>query len=213
MRPQKKSTWNFLSSRDSYVLHLAIVFWCVSAFIQGKLAGNLVPVIGHHVINAELRSSLFSGFGQQDYVAVQRGLQAMQQKKNFQVGGIHAFVIMRATAIDVSIFDDGGERIYSPLVAFYANDIQVPHQQQRLFLSISFEPGDQISPSGSGLINLCLNALCRQHSFNVFSRAGLVSWRIAGVDLYQFHKEFQSFIMGFAEIRRGLLRESRSTKE
>src|SRR2546421_418767 len=124
MRSQEEPTWNFLSSRDPYVLHLAIVFWRVSAFIQGKLAGNL---------------------------------------------------------------------------------IQVPHQQQRLFLSISLEAGDQVSPSGSGLINLRLNALCRQHSFNVFSRAGLVSRRVAGVDLYQFHKELQSFIMGFVEIRSGLL--------
>src|SRR5947209_19496164 len=114
MRSQEESTWNFLSSRDSYVLHLAIVFWRVSAFIQGKLAGNLIPVIGHHVINAELRSSLFSGFGQQDHVAVQWHFQAMQQKKNFEVGSIHAFVIMRATAIDVSIFDHGCEGVHSP---------------------------------------------------------------------------------------------------
>src|SRR5262245_44051778 len=81
-RHQSEPARDFLRSRNRNVSDLPVLLADITAFVEGVLAGDLVPVLVNHEVNAVLRSAFFSGLGKQDDVAVERNRETMQQEKN-----------------------------------------------------------------------------------------------------------------------------------
>src|SRR5579859_6257796 len=70
MRNQRKAARDLLRGGNGHILHFAVFLHYVSAFVQRVFTANVVPVLCDHEVNAELRRTLFSSLGQQDYIAV-----------------------------------------------------------------------------------------------------------------------------------------------
>jgi len=175
-----------------------------STFVERVFTGNLIPVLLHHKIDAELRCAFLTGFSQQDYVTVERHLETVQQQKDFQIGRVHGFIVNRSATEQIAVFLNGRKRVHGPFIALHANHVQVSHQQQRLLFAVALQTSHNVAASWRRFINLRRNPLRREHPFDVFRCLDLIAGRITGINLYQLRKEMQGFIMGFGKVRRCL---------
>ena len=81
----------------SFDAHLAI-------FIDGKSAGDLVPMLFDGKLHAELAAIFFVAFREENHVAVEPRSGALQGDQHGEIGDRHAFVVNRAAAVDVIVF-------------------------------------------------------------------------------------------------------------
>ncbi len=136
----------------------------------------------------------------------------MQEQKDFEVGGVHAFVVNGAAPVNVAVFDHGAEGIHGPLVAFNADNVQVRHQEQRSLLAVPLQPRNQVSAAGSRFIDLRGDALGCEDTLYVFRSTSFIARRVAGINPDQVGQKLHGFVLSGGKIRCGL-REGGSERE
>src|SRR6185312_8325258 len=147
---------------------------------------NLVPMVGNHVIDAELCGALFTSFSEQDYVPVEWHLEAVQQQEHFQISGVHALIVNGPAPVKIAAFDCRSKGIHRPFVPLNSNHVQMSHEQQWPLFAIAFESCHQVAATGSRLKYLRMDALRSRNSLDVFGRTGFISGRIAGINFDWF---------------------------
>ena len=85
--------------------HLAAAPHDAAALGQAELGVDGVEVAVGHELRADVRRAFLAGFGQQDHVAIERRLGAMQLQDEHQAGDQVVLVVDRAAAVDVAAVD------------------------------------------------------------------------------------------------------------
>src|SRR5260370_21076650 len=122
----------------------------------------------------------------------------MQAEKDFEIGGYHGLVIRRSTAVDISVFDHRREWIYCPLGPLHSHNVKMGQQQKGALLTVTLQAGDDVATPGRRFVDLGGDSLFFQNNFEGLGSLGLVSWRIAGIYLYQC-REYLCNLTLFAE--------------
>src|SRR5262249_279724 len=144
-----------------------------AAFGQRVLAIDLGPVLLDHVVDAIARSPLLAGLGEEDHVAIQRYVHALEQHQDHHAGDDVRFVIARASGIDGVVLPDGGEGIDGPLFTLHADDVRVAHQKDRTFGAAALYAGDEIGARGIEREGAGRDALTLENGLDAVHRLGL----------------------------------------
>ena len=177
--------WFLLGRADVGLLHLAARTHDATAFGQAELRVDRVEVVVHHELRAHVGGAFLTGLGQQNHVAVERGIGALQLQDQHQPGDQVVLVVNRAAAIDVAAVDGGAKRRERPLLGVDRDDVGVSQHEDRLLLAVALDAHDQVRPRGVFREYLIRDALGVEHLLQVLHRPDLVAWRAAGVALQQ----------------------------
>ena len=153
-----------------------------AAFGQAVLGGDFVPVLGDHVIDAELRCAFLAGFGQKDDVAVERDVGALEHGQQHQARGHVVLVVQRAPAVDVAVAPHRVERLHRPVLALHADDVGMSHDENRLFRTVAGQARHEVVPPGLQGVQASVDTLGRQGVAQVVGDFGLVAGRVGGID-------------------------------
>ncbi len=161
-----------------------------AAFLQGIRATlgetefrlDLVPVILDHVVDADFRRAFLPGFGEEDDVAVEFDAVALEHDQQHQPGRDVVLVIERAPAIDPAVFAQSAERFLVPFFRLHADDIRMPHDQDRALGAVAIDPRDEICPIRVERIHLRVDALGGKRFFQVICRQRFIAGRIGRID-------------------------------
>ena len=94
------------------------------------------------------RPGFFVGLREQNQVAAQLDVTALDLDHHRQLRGEKRFCIQSAAPIQILIADLALEWIHGPLLALGRDHVAMGHQQQRLILPVSLEPRDQVQALG-----------------------------------------------------------------
>src|ERR1700721_16377 len=121
---------NLFAGLQGDVLHLAVFpeddF---AAFVQGKTRGDFVPILLDEHLDAGVAELLLVGSAQENDVAIDVYVAALEGDERGEIRGEHAFVVEGAAAPDVAVLDDATEGIHGPFSAVHADNIHVGDQQ------------------------------------------------------------------------------------
>ena len=174
-----------LGRADVGLLHLAARPHHPAAFGQAELGVDRVEVAVDHELRAHVGGAFFTGLGQQDHVAVERRVRALQLQDQHQAGDQVVLVIDCAAAVHVAAVDGGAEGREGPLLGVDGDHVGVAEHQDRLLLAVPFHAHDQVRPRGVFREHLIRNAFGVEHLLQVLHRPDLVARRAAGVALQQ----------------------------
>src|SRR5271169_3829900 len=98
---------DFFAGLHGDVFDFAVFKDDAAAFVEGEAGGELVPILGNEDADAGFSALLFVGGREEDYVAVNARVGALESDEGGEVSGEHAFVVDRAAAVHVAVFNDG----------------------------------------------------------------------------------------------------------
>ena len=121
-------------------------------------------------------------------VAIQARAGAFESDEHGEIRGQHAFIVDRAAAVDVAVFDHAAEGIDGPFRFIHADDIEMGHQNQcarRIGKRAGIETRDEKAAARRAFENFERNIFLLQHAADIFCGDELVARRIGGVDANQ----------------------------
>ena len=137
----------------------------------------------HHVVDAEGAGALLAGFGEEDEVAVQLDIHALEEDEDHEARDHVRLVIARAAGVDDAVLVDGAEGVDGPLVALHAHHVGVAHDQQGLLLAGALDARHQIGSRGVQREQFAGDAVALQDGLYGFGGLRFVARRITSVDL------------------------------
>jgi calmodulin len=165
--------------------HLAVLARHAATFGEAELRVDFRQVLVDHVLDADAGSALFARFGQEDHVAVERHVLALQRQHGHQGGDHVVLVVHRAAPVDVAAVAGGPKGWERPLGGIHVHRVGVRHDEQGLFAAVAFEPGHHVRPVRFEREGLDRNALGLEHLHEVLGRLLFAARRIAGVEPHQ----------------------------
>lgn len=127
------------------------------------------------------------GFGKKDNVAREFLLFFRDTQYRFREYRNAAFEIDGAASVDVTVFDDSGEGIEGPFLAFNTDHIGVRRDENRLLAAIAPQPRDEVGLGGIGSgDDVDFKAQWRELRFQKRRHLRFVTGRVAGIDADQF---------------------------
>ena len=90
---------NFLARLHRDVLHFAVLQQNLAAFIQREPGRKLVPVFRDQNLDARVPKLFFIRCRQEDYVAIQPRVRALQRDERRQIRRQHPLVVDRTAAV------------------------------------------------------------------------------------------------------------------
>ena len=88
-----------------------------AALGEAVLRVDRVEVLVDHELRADFGRAFLARLGQEDHVAIERGVRALQHQHQHQAGDQVVLVVDRAAAVDVAAGDVGAERtVIDPLL-------------------------------------------------------------------------------------------------
>jgi hypothetical protein len=156
-----------------------------SALGETELGGDRLEVMVGHELRADLRRAFFAGFCQQNHVAVERRVVALERDHQHQPGDQVVLVVDRAAAVHVAALAHRAERRVRPLRLVDGDDVGVPEDQDRPLLAVALEARDDVGARGILGEDLVRNPLFLEHRLEVVDGLGLIARRAAGVDAQQ----------------------------
>ena len=145
--------------------------------------------------------AFFTRLRQEDDVAVERDVAALQLQHHHQRGGEVVLVVHRAAPVDVAAVAVGAERAVLPLLRVHVDGVEVADDEQRPLPARSLEPRHDVRAVGVGGQQLHRNALGLEHLLHVVGRRLLHAGRVARVDPDQRLEVPQRFCLERDEIR------------
>ena len=121
---------NFFEGLDLEDVRAVLGLDNAAAFVDRKLGVDFGILMRDQPVDAG-RAGFFVRFRQQNDIAAQLDVAALDLDHHGELGGEKRFVVLRAAAIDEAIGELGAERIDGPLLAVGRNHVAVRHQQQR----------------------------------------------------------------------------------
>ena len=118
-----------------------------SAFVERKLGIDLRRGMLDKPLDSR-RPGLFVGLREQNQVAAQLDVTALDLDHHCQFRGEKGFRIQSAAPVEILVADLALEGIHGPLLALGRDDVAMGHQQQRLIFPVSLEPRDQVQALG-----------------------------------------------------------------
>ncbi len=89
----------FLGSRDGHVPHLAPYRHGRAALGQRVFGGDFVPVAVDQEVNADLRRAFLAGLGDEDHIAIQLHMTALEHQHDHEACGDDLFVVHGAAQL------------------------------------------------------------------------------------------------------------------
>ena len=121
--------WHFFTGLHCKILHLAILYRNFAAFIQRITGGKFIPVLRNQYLDAGLPALFLIAGRQENHVAIQMQVGALQRDECGQIRRQHSFIVDRAAAIQITVLHRGRKRIDRPFRFIHAHDVHVRHQQ------------------------------------------------------------------------------------
>ena len=181
-RHQLDAARNFLRRLDGREPRLAANPGDAAALREAVLGLDLREVLADHELDAEAGIPLFTRFGQEDDIAIERHVLALQQHHRHQRGREVVLVVHRAAGVDVAAFARRAERRVLPLRRVDRDDVGVGHDEQRPLPAVALQPRDDVRPLRIEREDLRRDAFLVEHLLEVVDRQALVAGRIAGVE-------------------------------
>ena len=111
-------------------------------------------VLVRHQLDADACRALLARLRQEDHVAVQRQVGALQQQHHHQRRREVVLVVHRAAAVDVAAVAHRAERRMRPLLRVHVDDVGVAHDQQRPLAAVALDARDHVGPVGLARVDL-----------------------------------------------------------
>ena len=165
--------------------HLAAAPHDPAAFGEAELGRDRIEVVVGHELRADVRRAFFTCFRQQDHVAIERGVVALEVEHQHQAGDEVVFVVHGAAAVHVSAVSHRAERRMGPLGRIDRDDVGVAEDQDRPLLAVALDARDDVGARGILGEHLVWNAFLLEDRLQVVDRLCFVARRAAGVDLQQ----------------------------
>ena len=172
---------DFFGGLDGDVGGFAFAADAGAAFGEADFGFDFGPVFADHVFDADLGGGLFAGFGEEDDVAVEGDVVALEQEHGHEDGGDVVLVIDGAAAIDVAAVAGGGEGRVGPEGGEDADDVGVGHEEEGAFGAIALEAGDEVGAVGFEGEEFGGDAFGFEDFFEVFGGLGFVAGRVLGI--------------------------------
>ncbi len=115
-----------------------------AAFGQADFGIDIVPVLADQVADAHARVRLFAGLGNEDNVAVERCVHALQREHGHQGGQQIALVVARAAAVDVAAVARCAEGREGPLTRVHLDGVAVAHDEHGALRTVAFDARDYV---------------------------------------------------------------------
>src|SRR5437773_5516880 len=135
--------WNLLHGLDRSVQRTAADARHASTFRQAILGVDFGVMLVGHEIDSDAASAFFTGFGEEDHVAIQWNIQSFKHQQRHQARHHVRLVVERAARIDVAFVPRSAEWREGPLLWIDGDDVRVSHQKQRLLSAITFQACDK----------------------------------------------------------------------
>ncbi len=187
----------FFASCDADVGDLAVGNFGGTAFVEGELAGDLGPVAVDDGLHAGGGAGLFAGFGEEDDVAGEMLVAAVELEHGFDVGGEGAFIVGGTAAVEDFAVEFSGERIDGPVGAVDGNDVLVGEEEDGLLRAGALETGDDAGAPGDRFEDVVGYGFALEDGCDVGGDLGLVAGRVLGVDLDEVGEDGSGFGGGF----------------
>src|SRR5262249_49297836 len=153
---------------------------------DGELRIYSIKVLVHHELNTNsCRVNLLRRFSKKDEIAIKLQPSPLHEQQGHQDGRQLVLVVGSATTPNITIFDDGLERIHRPLFALDWNDIGMRQHQQGAPRPVSLQPRDEVWAVRIERESLGRNPLLVEHGPEVLDYFSFVAWRVARIDLNQ----------------------------
>ena len=191
---------DFLRGLDAGVLDFAAGAHHPTALGEAELGVDLGQVLAHHELDAELHVPFFTGLGEEDDVAVEGDLAALEQQHRHERGRDVVFIIDGAAAVDVAALAGRGERAVFPLLRIDVHGIGVRHDEQWAFRAVAPEAGDEVWALRIEGEDLGFDALGFENAFEIFDGGDLVTGRITGVHAHERLKVSHRFLVNSGEV-------------
>ena len=184
-RDQVDAARDLLHRLDGGEAHLVGLARDVTALGVAVLRVDGGEVLVRHQLDADACRALLTRLRQEDHVAVQRQVGALEQQHHHQRRREVVLVVHRAAAVDVAAIPHGAERRMRPLLRVHIHDVGVAHDQQRPLAAVALDARDDVRPVGLARVDLDRQAFALQHALQVVGGGFLVAGRVAGVELDQ----------------------------
>ena len=137
-----------------------------------------------HELRTDIGRTFLARLGEENHVAIERGVRALEHEHQHQAGDEVVLVINRATAVHVAAGQIGAERpVIDPLLRIDGDDVGVAQDEDGLLLAVPLDACDEIGAVRVGGEHLNRYALFLEDLFDVGDRAGFVAGWITRVEL------------------------------
>src|ERR1019366_5091963 len=172
-----------LGGLDYGVGNFAVLAADAAALGEGDFGIDIGEVRGDDVFNAGPGGGLFAGFGEEDDIAIEFGVGALQKDHGHHGGREVGLVIERAASVDVAAVACAAEWGEGPLGGVDFNRVAVADDEQGAPGATALEPGDDVGARGIFGGDDIGDAFGVEDLADVIDDAGFVAGRVGGIDL------------------------------